>query len=213
MTNLSLTSIVLLPPNKICVFALSCALTFIAACSNTGGKKYFPLANGAKWEYIGHTSSVNSNQIKFPVTARVDGETLINGKLYFKYILTSDFSSVPEISKTREHVRYYRIANDGIYYRSGNDPNGPELLEMPLPIPIGTRWLSGNTEVRAERVGTLQIGDRQYRDCLKVTFRPQGGSHILENYLAPDVGSIKSVDMNISEPKSTLELTLEKYEP
>jgi hypothetical protein len=213
MTNLCLTSIVLLQPNKICVLTLSCALTFVAACSEISGKKYFPLADGAKWEYIGHTSFANNNQIRFPVTARVNGETLIDGKRYFKHVLTSDFSGVPEIGKMREYVRYYRVAEDGIYFRSGSNPNGPELLEMPLPIPINTKWFSGNTEVQAEHVGTIQIGDRQYRDCLKVTFRQLGNVHILENYLAPDVGVIKFLDVNTSEPQSTLEVTLEKYEP
>jgi hypothetical protein len=199
--------------HKLYALNLCLLLTTISACSQAHGKNYFPLTDGARWEYAGQSSSPDGKQISFHATARVDGQTLINGKRYFKHILTSDFSSVPEIGKTREYVRYYRIADDGIYYRSGNDPNGPELLEMPVPIPIGTKWLSGNTEVQAERVGTLRIRGREYRDCLKVIFKPQGGAHRLENYLAPDVGFVKFVDVDTSDPKSTLELTLEKYEP
>jgi hypothetical protein len=213
MSNLRLTAIICLPPNEISILILCYVLAFMSACTQNNGKNYFPLADGARWEYAGQSSSPNSKQISFRATARIDGETLINSKRYFKYVLTSDFSSVPEIGKIREYVRYYRIAEDGIYFRAGNDPNGLELLEMPLPIPISTKWLSGNTEVQAEHVETIQIGDRQYRNCLKVTFKPQGGAHILENYLAPAVGVIKFVDVSTSEPKSIIELTLEKYEP
>src|SRR5205807_9545115 len=111
-----------------------------------------------------------------------------------------------------ESVRYYRIADDGIYFRLGNDPERPELLEMPLPIPLGTRWLSGATEVQAERASTINIEGREYKDCLKLTYRQSDGLHVTENYLAPDVGAVKVIYVNNTEPKSTIELTLEKYE-
>jgi hypothetical protein len=185
----------------------------ITACARSNEKNYFPLANGAKWEYIGHSSSDNDKQLSFHLTARVDGETLINGKRYFKHITSSGFSGASETGKGLESVRYYRIADDGIYFRLGSDPDRPELLEMPLPIPIGTKWLSGITEVQAEHVGTMKVGDREYRDCLKLTFRQPDGLRVTENYLAPGVGTIKSVYVNNTEPKSTVEITLEKYEP
>ena len=200
-------------PNKIFVLILCYMLIFMPACSQANGKNYFPLADGAKWEYVGRSSSATSKQLSVRATARVEGETLINGKRYFKYVLVSDFSSVPEIGKAVESVRYYRVTEDGIYVRPGIDPDKPDLLEMPLPIPIGTKWLSGSTEVQAERVGTVKVGDYEYRDCLKLTLRQSDGLRVTENYLAPDVGTIKSIYTNNTEPKSTLEITLEKYEP
>jgi hypothetical protein len=186
----------------------------MSACAQGDGKNYFPLADGAKWEYVGQSFSTGTNrQISVRATARVDGETIINGKRYFKYVLVSDFSSLPEIGKAVESVRYYRIAEDGIYVRPGIDPDRPDLLEMPLPIPTGNKWLTGSTEVQAERVGTIKVGNREYRDCLKLTLRHSDGLRVTENYLAPNVGIIKSVFVNNTEPKSTVEITLEKYEP
>ena len=185
----------------------------MSACAQVDGKNYFPLADGAKWEYVGRSSSATGKQLSVRASARVEGETLINGKRYFKYVLVSDFSSVPEIGKAVESVRYYRVAEDGIYVRPGIDPDRPDLLEMPLPIPIGTKWLSGSTEVQAERGGTVKVGNREYRDCLKLTLRNSDGLRVTENYLAPDVGTIKSIFVNNTEPKSTIEITLEKYEP
>jgi hypothetical protein len=144
----------------------------------------------------------------------VDGETLIGGKRYFKLVTTVDFSSVPTIGRQVEDVRYYRYAEDGIYFRPGNDPrpDKPDMLEIPLPIPTGVKWLSGTTEVQAERAGTLQLGGHEYQDCLKVTFNLADGFHTTTNYYAPGVGIVKIVYINTSEPKSTAELTLEKYE-
>jgi hypothetical protein len=203
-----------LPLNKIALFLLCYALSFMSACAQAGGKNYFPLADGARWEYEGRSSSsAGGREISIRATAKVDGETLIRGKRYFKHVLTSDFSGVPEIGKVVESVRYYRIADDGIYFRLGNDPDRPELLEMPSPIPVGTKWLSGTTEVHAERVGTINIGGREYRDCLKLISKSPDGARSTENYLAPNVGIIKVVYVNNTEPKSTVEFTLEKYEP
>ena len=58
----------------------------ISACARTRGKNYFPLADRAKWEYVGHASSTSGKEISFHAIIKVDGETLINGKQYFKWV-------------------------------------------------------------------------------------------------------------------------------
>jgi hypothetical protein len=199
--------------NLLIALSVFLLLPITPACARSGDKVYFPLAAGAKWEYTGHFSCAGSREFSIRATARVDGETLINGKRYFKFVTSSDFTAVPGYSRQIEDVRYYRIAEDGIYFRPGNDSDKPDLLEMPLPIPIGVRWLSGTNEAQAERAGTITIGGRDYRDCLKVTFRLGDGARSTENYYAPGVGVVKTVYVNTTEPKSVIELTLEKYEP
>jgi hypothetical protein len=201
-------------PQRTCVITLCFLLAATSACARAGGKDYFPLTDGARWEYSGRFSSSNGGQYNVRATAHADGETLINGKRYFKLVTTADFSAVPTIGRQVEDVRYYRVADDGIYFRPGNDPkpDKPDLLEIPLPIPIGVKWLSGATEVQAESAGILQINGREYRDCLRVTFKLADGFHTTTNYYAPGVGIIKIVYVNTSEPKSIAELMLEKYE-
>jgi hypothetical protein len=201
-------------PQRIFTLILCFLLITSSACAEVGGKSYFPLSDAARWEYSGRFSSGNGGQYNVRVTSRVDGEMLISGKRYFKLVTTADFSSVPTIGRQVEDVRYYRVAEDGIYFRQGSDPklDKPDLMEIPLPVAIGIKWLSGATEVQAERAGTLQINGREYRDCLKVTFKLADGFHTKTNYYAPGVGIVKIVYVNTSEPKSTAELTLEKYE-
>ena len=212
MPELHLTAIPNHKTYRVC--ALIVCIVVSAGCSQSGGENYFPLADGSRWEYVGTVSSAaGGRQVSIRAIGRVDGETLIQGKKYLKHVLTSEFSGAPGGDKEREQVRYYRVADDGIYFRTGNNPEGPELLEMPLPIPVGTKWLSGPVEVRAERAGTITVEGREYRDCLKLTYKQQGLSSSLENYLAPGVGLVKARDVDETEPKMTVELTLKKYQP
>lgn len=214
MLHLLLTPALHYTPQSLCAIALCFVLVPTSACVRANGKNYFPIADGSKWEYEGTVSSnAGGRQVSIRATARVDGETLIQGKKYLKHVLTSEFSGAPEGKKETEQVRYYRVTDDGIYFRTGNDPEGPELLEMPLPIPVGTKWLSGPVEVQAERAGTITVEGREYKDCLKLTYRQQGAGGSLENYLAPGVGIVKARDIDETEPKMTVELTLKKYEP
>jgi hypothetical protein len=201
---------------RLTALALCLLLTVSPACAYAAGNNYFPLADGAKWEYTGRFSSADGKEFGLRATIRVDGETLIGGRRYFRLVTSSDpnIPGPPEANKHLEGVRYYRIAADGIYFRPGdNDPNKPDVLELPLPIPVGVRWLSGVNEAQAERAGTIRVGGREYRDCLKVTFRLGDGARSTENYYAPGVGVVKTVYVNTTEPKSVVELTLEKYEP
>jgi hypothetical protein len=191
-------------------------LSATPTCARAGEKNYFPLADGAKWEYEGRSSSAEGKEFGLRATIRVDGETLINGRRYFKLVTSTDAdtSAPPEAGKRLEGVRYYRVASDGIYFRPGdNDPDEPDVLELPLPVPLGVRWLSGTNEAKAERVGTVSAGGREYRDCLKVSFNLSGGTRSSENYYAPGVGVVKAVYVNATPPRSTVELTLVSYHP
>lgn len=200
-------------PQRACAFCLYLLLATASACAQTDRNKYFPLSDGAKWEYAGRFSSAGGREFSVRATARVDGETLIEGKKYFKLVVTTDLSGVPDIGRRMEEVRYYRYAEDGLYFRPGNDPNSKDRLELPSPVSAGVKWLNGTTEVRAESAGTVQAGGRQYKDCLKVIIKGADGARSVENYYAPGVGVVKTVYVNTTEPRSVVELTLDKYEP
>lgn len=191
------------------VLCLQLAITF--ACAHPGEKDYFPLSVGSRWEYNGRLSSPKG---RFDVlaTIRVEGETIIRGRRYFKYVITSDMSALPKSPSHTEEIRYYRMAHDGIYFLRSKDIEGDEMLEMPLPIPLGVGWLSGTSEVRAESVGTVRTNNREYTNCLKVTYKGANNGQRVENYLAPSVGLVRAVFADVVGPGSSLELTLVKYE-
>jgi hypothetical protein len=192
--------------------ALCLLLAAAPACARAQGKDYFPLSDGARWEYAGRYSSADGKEFTARATARVDGETLIGGKRYFKFVLASDFSGMPG-GRRVEEVRYYRYSDDGLYVRKADEPDKADRLELPWRVSAGVKWLSGTAEVRAERANSVSVGGREYRDCLKVIYRETGGRSSTEYYYARGVGVVKTVYVNATEPKSVIELTLERYEP
>ena len=196
---------------KFFAVALCLLLAAAPACAQAGGKEYFPLADSSKWEYAGRVSSP-SGQFDVPASIHIEGETIIRGRRYFKYVIASDLSALTKSSRRSEEIRYYRATQDGIYYLLGKDTGGDELLEMPLPITTGVSWLNGTSEVRAEHAGTIKAGGHEYVDCLKITYKGAGGVRRTEYYLAPGVGIVKGVYADVVGPGSSLELILEKYE-
>lgn len=211
MSNRPLATVLHYTSHQLRPLIFCCALITLSACTQAGGKNYFPLSNDARWEYTVHFSTSSGKQYSAKATIHVDGETLIRSNRYFKIVTSSDFSSVPGAPKSLEDVRYYRVTTDGIYFIRGQDVSAPEALEFPLPIPIGTKWLSGSVEAQAERVGTMEVGGRSYQECVKITYSKVDDSHRIEYYLAPDVGIIKMLYVNATTPPSSMEMTLDRY--
>jgi len=187
-----------------------CLVLATPACARSGGRNYFPLTDGARWEYAGRFSTPKG-QFDIPASIHIDGETIIRGRRYFKYVIESDFSAMMKAPRRTQEVRYYRVAEDGIYFLPGKDTDGEELLEMPLPIPTGVNWLSGTSEVRAESAGTVKAGEREYADCLKITYSGSDGVKRTEYDLAPGVGIVRGVYVDVVGPGTSLELTLVNY--
>ena len=144
--------------------------------------------------------------------ARVEGKTLIHGKEYFKYVITAEFPRLAKTPGLSEDVRYYRVERDGIHFLSSKNPDGPERLEIPMPIRLDVKWLSGPNEAWAERAGTIKAGTREYANCVKITYKMASGTRRTEYYLAPGVGVIRAVDIDNNEPGTVMELTLENYQ-
>lgn len=197
--------------NALHTFTLCCLLIVAPACASPHSANYFPLQDGAKWEYTGLFFASTGEKYPARATIYIEGTTLIRGRRYYKYITSSNFLGAPNAPAKLEDVRYYRAEADGIYYLPGNDLDGAERLAMPVPVPVGARWLNGQVEVAAERAGTIEVGGRKYNDCLKLTYRQPGNPRTNEEYYAPGVGLIKFVYINTTPPRSTVELTLEKY--
>lgn len=199
-------------PRRFCAVALCLLFASVPACAESEGKDYFPLAVGARWEYAGRFNAPDGRRFDVPASIRVEGETIIRGRRYLKSVVESDFSAMAGSTRRTTEVRYYRRADDGLYYLRGQDTEGVERLDLPLPIPIGVTWLSGPAEAKAERAGTVKVGGREYRDCLKITYQGPIKEGRAAYYLAPGVGPVKIVFEEIVGPGSSLELELIKYE-
>src|ERR1044072_8612580 len=211
MSYLRLTSRLRYTSEWLFAFGLCLVLATSSTCAQTGRKNYFPLVNGAKWEYTGRFIPATGGQYPARATIHIEGMTLIRGRRYYKYVTSSDFPGAPNTPAKQEHVRYYRAEAGGIYFLPDNDLDGVERLGMPLPIRLGERWLSGAVEVTAENAGTVEAGGHKYENCIKLTYRQPGIPRTNEDYYAPGVGLVKSIYTNATPPQSTIELTLESY--
>lgn len=199
-------------PHMLRAIGLCFLLAATPACAKAGGKDYFPLAVGARWEYAGRFNAPDGRRFDVPASIRVEGETIIRGRRYLKCVVESDFSAMAGAPRRTAEVRYYRRADNGLYYLRGQDTDGAERLDMPLPIPVGVAWLSGPAEAKAERAGTVRAGGREYRDCLKITYQGPLKEGRAVYHLAPGVGPVRIVFEEIVGPGSSLELELIKYE-
>lgn len=109
--------------------ALCFLLAAAPACARAYGKDYFPLSDGACWEYAACISLANGKEFHIRAPVHVDVETLIGGKKYFKFVLSSDMSGLPA-ERRLQGVRYYRYGKDGLYVRCGNAPDEADRLEI-----------------------------------------------------------------------------------
>lgn len=187
------------------LFCVLFSLCFFTQCAADAGQskdlEYFPMPQGARWEYIAKSRS--DPAITGKVVETIGGETVINGKTYREKITsTSDNSaSYPDTSN------FYRIGADGIYFVSGvlRDKFKDETEQLLVPIPITEKTWTFNkdkisVESKAEKIGNLKVGDTDYKDCLKITNVTIGRDYentIMDkitkiNYYSRGVGLIKS---------------------
>ena len=155
-------------------------------CSKPIAEEYFAAPrDGARREYALEYSAPLLGVQKGRVASRIDGTERINGKPYFKEVAV--FSGIPGMPA---QIRYVRNDRDGIHVIEGNDNTKTEYLEIPFPVKVGNTWIvkkpKGEIHYRAEAIETLQLFDRKYDRCLKISYSgPHGEGY---SYTAP-VGS------------------------
>lgn len=150
---------------------------------------YFPLSTGMKREYKLIYSTPFKN-VDGKAIMRIEDMENINGKEYYKMIYV--YSSIPGLES---ETYFYRKSNDGYYaLKQINGSLSEEYLDFKLPLEIGTSWKSfspdGEFEYIVQGIETLELIDKKYKDCLKITVkRKEGGSGYM--FLYKGIGLIK----------------------
>lgn len=188
-----------------------------SACAKREGTYYFPMSDGARWEYTAK-SCMEGNCKKGKSTNLIDGEETINGKKYYKMVTILGQSLVQTINCNRK-------TKEGVYRIWGKHKDKPEQLVLPFLFTVGKTWtyqsyepFLATNEMRVTGKETLFLDDKKYENCFKISLASvveEGtwkGVEILGTvYYAPNVGMVKQV---LRFPDSaTQELTLNKYEP
>jgi len=181
-------------------------LTFMSACAKPG-QEYFPiLPVGSQMKY-----AVELGRLKGEMVIRTESKQIINGKQYYKEVAV--YSGIPGLEP---EVVYERLGSDGIYALSGSHMDKPEYLDTPLPLRVGAAWRADNPEgpedYKAESIETLELFDRAYERCMKISFSLSRGSVTLTgvSYYAPHVGLAKT-SWNAGVATFEMQLESEKH--
>lgn len=211
---------------NITLFCLLFSLCIFSQCAVSVGQsndsEYFPMPQGARWEYI--AKSRNQPEITGKVIITIGGETVINGKTYREKIISS--AGNPPLFPAKSN--FYRTGADGIYIVYGilkdEFKDNSEYLLVPIPL-TEKSWIvvkdKISSESKAEKIGDLKVGDTDYKDCLKITNIVTGRDYenfitaktTTINYYSRGVGIIKS-ETKTEFPDGKISgntLELEKY--
>ena len=125
-------------------FVLAGIFSLVFSCVGIKQKdvEYFPMSDGARWEY--HMEAVNNPEIQGEMVFLIDGEKTISGNKYYRGIKSYSNIDIPQ------NTSYYRKAKDGIYIVVDEREGLGEQLLLPLPPTTGKTWtgeLPGGTIV------------------------------------------------------------------
>lgn len=166
----------------------------LSACAKQQGEEYFPKAStGAQWEYLLQYATPAGSQ-NGKLLIRIAGEETINGKKYYKQV-----SVISGLSSQETQTSYNRRAKDGIYKIDSTQKDKTEYKSIPFPLTVGSVWTvsmpDGQMKFRAEKIETVELFNRKYENCLRISYQFDSKSVHVEGvtHLAPDIGEVACV--------------------
>lgn len=195
---------------------LLCTLAIAAAaCSPRSSADYWPLSDGARWEYDAYVTDTNGRKPLGKVVTRVEGTDVINGKKYFRLVTVAPW--IPDAPGSRTDPDHYRIGPDGVFELF--DQKHSEQPVFLLPAQNGKTFEYQLSEYVTERcvmsIEDVSLLDKTYKNCLVVTShefypqRPTESGPTSATYFAAGVGIVKIV---MSQPDGSIVVqTLAKH--
>jgi hypothetical protein len=165
------------------------SITVLAGCRHLTGAEYFhALEDGKATHYNVSYSLLGMQQAS--LVLRGGPQETINGHTYRKQV--AEFSGIPSIPTA---ITYARMTRQGIFTLNGHHLEIPEQLDPALPLVVGNRWQTvdgdGASQRVAEAIETVDLPDRSYDRCLKIsTTGPKGTA---SEWYAPNIGLVKGV--------------------
>jgi hypothetical protein len=159
------------------------------------GRDYFPI--NKEEEFSLSFSAPSGATLQGKMVVRNQGEEVINGKTYTKYF--AEISAPTTDSQQSPIIVYSRITPEGVYSVVDEHKDFPEFLDYPFPLKVGTTWtrvkFEGEQKCRVESIEDVQLPDKTYEKCLKISFQQESGENPINGieYLAKGIGNVKVV--------------------
>ncbi len=191
-------------------YMITLMLLVLSACSKQQtqeGEAYFPrVTKGAQWEYLLKYVTPKGDVVDGRLLVRVEGEETIGGKKYQKNI-----STITGLPGAKPQSTYTRRTEKGIYRLEGDKQ---DYLVTPFPVSVGNTWKTqspdGEIQFMAEKIETVKILNKEYKDALKVSFHGEKKSSHIEgySYFSAGVGELMT---NMKVGDAIIEYVLDKY--
>jgi hypothetical protein len=185
-------------------------LIAVCSCSKPAGQgaDYLPpLSNGASWHYNIEYMAFGVGVQNGKAVDRIDGTESLGGKTYFKEVVV--YSGIPG---AEPEITYHRQGPEGVFSIDGKHKDRGEYLEFPFPLNVGKAWTvtspARTLDYKVESIETLELIDRKYEDCLKLSFVANDGQRGTI-WLAKGIGAVK---VTITSSGVAMDFLLEKYE-
>jgi hypothetical protein len=198
-----------MPIARIAILTVISAV-FLLACAKPQGEEYFPLSEGARWQYAVQASVPFVGVKNGKVTSHVEEKKRVNGKQYYKVLTVLSGIPGPPVQ-----VNFYRKTNDGVFKVDGGGKSDAEYLETPFPLAVGTTWTVQRPDrflrYQVEGIKTVEVFGQAYKDCLKISYQGHIQAIPSEGYFyrARKIGTIKEVR---KVKRSTMNILLERYD-
>jgi hypothetical protein len=166
-------------------FLLALALPAVAAEQDL----YNPLSVGLRWDVDVEIMPPGGIPVHGTATREITSTTKIDHYIYF--IVRTTFADLPNM---KEMTMYRRKSARGIFAIQSLDKDRQEHLEAPLPLDVGQSWQTtiGNMVLisTVESKEAVTVGDKTYKDCIKISSKSGDGKFTSVYFQAPDVGNV-----------------------
>jgi len=175
-------------------------------CGGTSVQQYFPLKEGAKWNYSLELLMPFGNVVKGELVSRIDGMEEVGGKDYYKLVSVS--SGIPG---AEPEYQFMRVDDKGVYAIDSKNRDFGEYLVAPVPFQAGGSWevvsSKGKQTCTLESFEPAEMIEEKFDNCARISCKGElsedGRSMDVESttHRCPGIGLVKenskfTVDFN-----------------
>ena len=150
---------------------------------------YNPLAVGLRWDVNVELTTVGGKVIQGTAVREITGSEQVDDVTYF--VVNTTFKDLPQM---KDMTMYRRKTTRGIFAVNPLDREKRVVMEAALPLTVGQSWKTTiGTQVMVSTVEakeSVTVDGKTYTDCVKVTYKADGGGVSGTYYQAPDVGNV-----------------------
>lgn len=192
------------------LIALASSLSFTCGLFAAEQVDYSPHADGHEWVMDGLITYPSGEKESVTGRRKLGGPVVRNGKTYLK-----SSAAIEGGPNQPPYVNFTRKDDSGLYSVEEEPIDAKEGAEVLFPLKPGLTWRrSFGSQMTTHTVlglETVTIADKKYEDCFHIRTITDKGDVTEDYWIAPNIGSVKSMITYSNGVKLTL--TLREFKP